>query len=254
MALLDPIERGFDLAEAVADAGLAIAARRRRGGADRAGGDRIGHGAERGGALLERRLAAHQIVELLLELLLVEQLAAGRAVDLRAQFGDAVLIGELLLGLMRDQGAQHVVAKGEIGGRGNRPAGHDHQGADADPERHRSEPDLPAAMGKRISRARRLRRRALLGVGAIAVRLRRLRWRDVSRAAAGDAQHAAPGGGLAAAQVGCCEACFDRTACCGRDAVHCDIDAPTQYGSGFQPFMVNNQQIPGGILPTAVNV
>ena len=33
-------------------------------------------------------------LELLLELLLVEQLPAGDAVDLRAQFGDAVLVGE----------------------------------------------------------------------------------------------------------------------------------------------------------------
>ena len=51
----------------------------------------------------ERRLPVQQIVEFLLELLLIEQLAAGGAVDLGAQFGDAVFIGELLLGLARDQ-------------------------------------------------------------------------------------------------------------------------------------------------------
>ena len=58
---------------------------------------------KRRGARFQRRLPAQQIVELLLELLLVEQLAAGGAVDLGAQFGDAVFVGVLLLGLARDQ-------------------------------------------------------------------------------------------------------------------------------------------------------
>ena len=62
------------------------------------------------GARFKRRLPAQQIVELLLELLLVEQLPAGGAVDLGAQFGDAVLVGVLLLGLARDQAFEHVVA------------------------------------------------------------------------------------------------------------------------------------------------
>ena len=66
------------------------------------------------------RLFAHELIELLLELLLIEQLAAGDAVDLRAQFGDAVLIGELHLRLARDQPLQHVVVEGEIGA-GQRP-------------------------------------------------------------------------------------------------------------------------------------
>ena len=61
-----------------------------------------------------------ELLELLLELLLVEQLPAGDAIDLRAQLGDAVLVGELLLGLARDQPVEHVVAEGEIG-RGARP-------------------------------------------------------------------------------------------------------------------------------------
>ena len=70
-----------------------------RGGAafDRAGRRRIGHAGERRGARFQRRLPAQDLLELLLELLLVEQLAAGDAVDLRAQFRDAVLVGELLL-------------------------------------------------------------------------------------------------------------------------------------------------------------
>ena len=52
--------------------------------------------AARDSSVVCRRISC---VELLLELLLIEQLPARRAVDLRAQFGDAVLIGELLLGL-----------------------------------------------------------------------------------------------------------------------------------------------------------
>ena len=77
------------------------------GGALRAALDRagrsIGVAAERGGALLQRRLPLQQLLELLLELLLVEQLPAGDAVDLRAQFGDAVLVGELHFRLAADQ-------------------------------------------------------------------------------------------------------------------------------------------------------
>ena len=73
----------------------------------------------------QRRLPAHDLLELLLELLLVEQLPAGDAVDLRAKFGDAVLVGELLLLLPRDQPRQHVVVEGEIGPGRKRPAGHD---------------------------------------------------------------------------------------------------------------------------------
>ena len=104
--------------------------------------------------LLERRLAAGQIVELLLKLFLVEQLPAGGAVDLGAQFGDAVFVGELLVGLMRDQGAQHVVAEGEIGRRRDRPAGHDHKRPDADPECDRPEAHLTSGMGECVGRPR----------------------------------------------------------------------------------------------------
>ena len=83
--------------------GLAAGARRARGRLDRARRRRIGNAAQGARARFQRRLAAHQFVELLLELLLIEQLAAGGAVDLGAQFGDAVLVGVLLRRLARDQ-------------------------------------------------------------------------------------------------------------------------------------------------------
>ena len=60
-------------------------------------------------------------LELLLELLLVEQLPAGDAVDLRAQFGDAVFVGELHFGLTADQAREHVLVEREIGAGGERP-------------------------------------------------------------------------------------------------------------------------------------
>ena len=66
-------------------------------------------------------LPPHDLVELLVELFLVEQLPAGGAIDLGAQFGDAVLIGVLHLGLTRDQPGQDVVAEREIGGGRGRP-------------------------------------------------------------------------------------------------------------------------------------
>src|SRR5215475_14852693 len=59
--------------------------------------ERAGHVAEavkRAGTRLQRRLPAQNLIELLLVLLLVEQLAARKAVDLGAQLGDAVLVAE----------------------------------------------------------------------------------------------------------------------------------------------------------------
>ena len=93
-----------------------------RRAAPRAGGliepvGHVGQAGERGGARFEQRLPAHDLIELRLELLLVEQLPAGDAVDLGAQFGDAVLVGELHLRLARDQPRQHVVVECEIGRR-----------------------------------------------------------------------------------------------------------------------------------------
>ncbi len=101
----------------------------------------------------ERRLAAQQILELLLKLLLVEKLAAGGAIDPGAQFGDAVLVGVLLVGLTRHQAPEEIVAEGEIGRGRHRPPRHDDDAADGDPERDRPKPDLPSGMGDRIARA-----------------------------------------------------------------------------------------------------
>ena len=81
-----------------------------------------------------------------LELFLVEELAAGDAVDPRAHLGDAVLIGELHFRLAGDQPRQDVVVESEIGGGDDRPAAHDHQRTDDGPERHRPETDLTAAV------------------------------------------------------------------------------------------------------------
>ena len=93
----------------------------------------------------------HDLVELLVELLLVQQLAAGGAVDPRAQFGDAILIGVLHLGLTGDQPRQHVVAKREIGGGGRRPHAEHGDRADPDPEHHRPEANLLAGMGDDVA-------------------------------------------------------------------------------------------------------
>ncbi len=105
--------------------------------------------AQRRGALLEQRLPAHDLVELLLELFLVEQLAARHPVHLGAHLGDAVLIGELHFGLARDHAGEHVVLECEIGRGDHAPAGHDHEGSDHGPECHRADADLTAAMPER---------------------------------------------------------------------------------------------------------
>ncbi len=118
-------------------------------GPDRAGAQHIA--GQRIGALLERRLALQQFLQLLLELLLVEQLPAGDAVDLRAHLGDAVLIGELHLRLAADQAGEHVVAEGEIGAGRDRPDRHHDQRPDHDPERDRADADLTAAMLERVA-------------------------------------------------------------------------------------------------------
>ena len=127
------------------------AAAPRAGVPDRSGDGGVRHGAERGGAQFQRGLAAHDLVEFLVELFLIEQLAAGGAVDLRAQFGDAVFIGVLHLRLTGDQAGQDVVAEREIGRGCRRPhAEHGHR-ADHDPERHRAEADLLAGVDQRIA-------------------------------------------------------------------------------------------------------
>ncbi len=129
----------------VPDAGVSAAAPR-AGAANRSGCRRIGNRAERGGAGFERGLAAHDLVELLVELFLIEQLAAGGAIDLGAQLGDAVFVGVLHFGLTGDQPGQDVVAKREIGGGRRRPHAEQDDGADDDPEHHGADSDLLAGM------------------------------------------------------------------------------------------------------------
>ncbi len=101
---------------------------------------------ERARALLQCHLPAQDLIELALVLLLIKELAAGDPVDLGAQFGNAILVGELHLGLARDQPGQHVVAEGKVGRGRNRPDRHDHEGADHDPECDRTEPNLAPGM------------------------------------------------------------------------------------------------------------
>lgn len=64
---------------------------------DGAGGRRIA--SECRGTLFERCLPLKQCIEFFLELLLIEELATHDAVDLGAQFGNAILIRELHFGL-----------------------------------------------------------------------------------------------------------------------------------------------------------
>ena len=82
---------------------------------------------------------------------LVEQLAAGGAIDLGAQFGNPVFIGVLHVGLAGDQAGEDVVAKREIGRGRRRPHAEHDDRADDDPERHRAKPDLLAGMDQCIA-------------------------------------------------------------------------------------------------------
>jgi hypothetical protein len=65
--------------------------------------------------LFKRCLPLKQCVEFFLELLLIEELATHDAIDLGAQFGNAVLICELHLGLPPDQSGQDIVPKSKVG-------------------------------------------------------------------------------------------------------------------------------------------
>jgi len=82
----------------------------------------------------------------LLELFLVEQLTTGDAVDLRAQFGDAILVGELHFSLTPDQTREHAIAEGKVRSGAKRPHRHHHQRANHNPKRHRPDADLASAM------------------------------------------------------------------------------------------------------------
>ena len=124
------------------------------GGATRAGLDCAGREAVAGecrGALLQRRLPLEQRVELFLELFLVEQLATHDAIDLRAQFGDTVLIGKLHLGLPSDQAGEDIVAEREIAAGRDRPGRHHHKRANHDPECDRSDADLVSGVRERVA-------------------------------------------------------------------------------------------------------
>ena len=117
---------------------------------DRAGGlaDTV-HGAR---TRFQGGLTAQNLLELLLVLLLVDQLAACDAVDPGAQFGDTVLVAELQLGLPGEEPREHVLAESKIGGGRDAPCRHDHQRADHHPKGHGAEPQLPPRMGKRVAR------------------------------------------------------------------------------------------------------
>jgi hypothetical protein len=143
----------------------------------RARRSRIGKAAKRSGARFQGSFAAQKIIEFLLELLLVEELAAGGTVDARAQFGDTVFIGILLLRLPCHQLLEHVIAEGKISRSGDRPAGHDDDGAHRNPKGHRSEPDLPPCMrdGNSGAAADFLRLVAIPGMAGVPPRLRRCR-------------------------------------------------------------------------------
>jgi len=84
-------------------------------------------------------------------------LTAGGAVDLGAQFGDAVFIAVLHLGLTGDQPRQDVIAEREIGRGCRRPHAEHGDRPDRDPEYHRPEADLLAGMddGVAVLRGRR---------------------------------------------------------------------------------------------------
>ena len=126
---------------------------RHRGGRGTSAGSirrsRIRQRRKRACARLQGLLAADQVIDLLLDLLLVDELAAREPVDLGAQLGDAIFVGVLHLRLAGEQAGQHVVAEGEIGGGDDRPAGHDHECADDGPECDRPDAHLALAMAER---------------------------------------------------------------------------------------------------------
>jgi hypothetical protein len=103
------------------------------------------------GARLQGRLPPHQLPDPLLDLLLVEQLAAGEAVDLTAKLGDPVFVGVLHLGLPRDQAGEQIIAEGEIGCGAGGPQGHHQQAGDRKPEHDRADADLAAGVGESVA-------------------------------------------------------------------------------------------------------
>ena len=94
------------------------------------------------------RLAVQEFGDLLLHQLLVEQLAAGDAVDLGAQRRNAVLVGLLDARLASRARADQVVAQDEVGGGKKVADGNREQrraGERGDPRPNGEVPDVVAA-------------------------------------------------------------------------------------------------------------
>jgi hypothetical protein len=76
--------------------------------------------------------------------------AAHDAVDLRAQFGDAIFVGNLHFGRPNDQPGQDIVAKCEVGAGCDGLDRHDDKDADHDPECNWPDPDLTSGGRERV--------------------------------------------------------------------------------------------------------
>jgi hypothetical protein len=109
---------------------------------------------ERARTLFQHGLSPKDPVELLLDLLVVEELARDHPVDLCAHFREAIFVGDLQIGLARDQLRDDLVVKSEVGRGDDRPAGHDHQRANDRPERDRTEADLTPRTGEHVTSGR----------------------------------------------------------------------------------------------------
>jgi hypothetical protein len=86
-------------------------------------------------------------VNLALEGILIEQLAAGHAVEFRARLGQAILVGVLHLGLARRQRAEHRIVKRQIKRRRAAPDEGDRDQRNQRPQRRRAERDGADAVG-----------------------------------------------------------------------------------------------------------
>ncbi|MGZ8396450.1 MAG: hypothetical protein ACXW3X_07830 [Rhodoplanes sp.] len=101
-------------------------------------------------------MSTKNLVERLLDLLMVQELARRYPIDLRAHFCEAIFIGNLQIGLADDKLRDDLVMKGEVGRSDDRPAGHDHQRADDRPERDRTEAELTPRTGEHVTSGRRV--------------------------------------------------------------------------------------------------
>ena len=143
-------QRGLQAVERGAGVGalVRLVGRHRSGLGKRAGLAALQHRPDAAMALGQLRLARQQLAHLALHQLLVEQLAAGDAVDLGAQRGNAVLVGLLHARLAGRRGAEQVVAQHQVAGRQEVADGHRRErraGQGGDPRADREMPDLVAA-------------------------------------------------------------------------------------------------------------